>query len=90
MSRRDPDADLDFDDLARRAADGDPVALAELVRGLQHPMYRLALRFSPTLRMPKMPPGDPDPNRQDVRIVFDVAVPFDPLAHFVGQPPPAR
>jgi RNA polymerase sigma factor (sigma-70 family) len=45
MSRRDPDADLGLDDLARRAADGDRVALADLVRGLQHPMYRLALRF---------------------------------------------
>ena len=42
---RDPDADLDFDGLARLAADGDRAALAELVRGLQHPMYRLALRF---------------------------------------------
>ena len=45
MSRRDPDADLDFDELARLAADGDRVALTRLVRGLQHPMYRLALRF---------------------------------------------
>jgi len=45
MSRRDPDADLDFDELARLAADGDRVALAGLVRGLQQPMYRLALRF---------------------------------------------
>jgi RNA polymerase sigma factor (sigma-70 family) len=45
MSRRDPDADLDFDELARLAADGDRVALAELLRRLQHPMYRLALRF---------------------------------------------
>lgn len=45
MSGRDPDADLDFDELARLAADGDRVALAGLVRGLQHPMYRLALRF---------------------------------------------
>jgi RNA polymerase sigma factor (sigma-70 family) len=42
---RDPDADLDFDELARLAADGDRAALADLVRGLQHPMYRLALRF---------------------------------------------
>ena len=42
---RDPDADLDFDGLARLAADGDRAALADLVRGLQHPMYRLALRF---------------------------------------------
>jgi RNA polymerase sigma factor (sigma-70 family) len=45
MSGRDPDADLDFDELARLAADGDRVALAGLVRGLQHPMYRMALRF---------------------------------------------
>jgi RNA polymerase sigma factor (sigma-70 family) len=45
MSGRDPDAELDFDELARLAADGDRVALAGLVRGLQHPMYRLALRF---------------------------------------------
>lgn len=45
MSGRDPDADLDFDELAQLAADGDRVALAELLRGLQHPMYRLALRF---------------------------------------------
>jgi RNA polymerase sigma factor (sigma-70 family) len=45
MSGRDPDADLDFDELARLAADGDRVALAGLLRGLQHPMYRLALRF---------------------------------------------
>lgn len=42
---RDPDADLDFDELARLAADGDRTALAELVRGMQHPVYRLALRF---------------------------------------------
>ncbi len=34
-----------LDDLARRAADGDREALSELVRELQHPMYRLALRF---------------------------------------------
>ena len=45
MSGRDPDADLDFDELARLAADGDRVALAALLRGMQHPMYRLALRF---------------------------------------------
>jgi len=38
--------DLDaIDELARRAADGERDALAELVRRLQHPMYRLALRF---------------------------------------------
>jgi hypothetical protein len=29
-------------------------------------------------------------DRQDVRVVFDVAVPFDPMAHFVGQPPPVE
>jgi len=33
------------DDLARRAADGDRDALSALVREIQHPMYRLALRF---------------------------------------------
>ena len=42
---RDPDADLDLDELARRAADGDRDALSALVRALQQPMYRLALRF---------------------------------------------
>jgi RNA polymerase sigma factor (sigma-70 family) len=31
--------------LARRAAEGDRDALSELVREIQHPMYRLALRF---------------------------------------------
>jgi RNA polymerase sigma factor (sigma-70 family) len=36
---------VDFDDLARRAADGDQKALSELLKGLQDPMYRLALRF---------------------------------------------
>ena len=41
----DRDADLDVEDLARRAADGDREALTALVRLLQHPMYRLALRF---------------------------------------------
>lgn len=45
MSARDPDAELDLDGLARRAADGDREALSALVRELQHPMYRLALRF---------------------------------------------
>jgi RNA polymerase sigma factor (sigma-70 family) len=45
MSARDRDGDLDFDELARLAADGDRVALAGLLRGLQHPMFRLALRF---------------------------------------------
>ena len=42
-------SDTDFggslDELARRAADGDRAALTELVREIQHPMYRLALRF---------------------------------------------
>jgi RNA polymerase sigma factor (sigma-70 family) len=37
--------DVTVDDLARRAADGDRRALSALVRELQHPMYRLALRF---------------------------------------------
>jgi RNA polymerase sigma factor (sigma-70 family) len=41
----DGDAPLDLDDLARRAAHGDQEALSELLRRLQHPMYRLALRF---------------------------------------------
>ena len=41
----DPDAQIDVEDLARRAADGDRDALTALVRELQHPMYRLALRF---------------------------------------------
>ena len=45
MTVRDPDADLDLDELARRAADGDREALSALVRALQQPMYRLALRF---------------------------------------------
>jgi RNA polymerase sigma factor (sigma-70 family) len=39
------DAELDVEELARRAADGDRDALTSLVRQLQHPMYRLALRF---------------------------------------------
>jgi RNA polymerase sigma factor (sigma-70 family) len=34
-----------LDGLARRAAGGDRAALSELVREIQHPMYRLALRF---------------------------------------------
>ena len=38
------DADA-IDDLARRAADGERDALAALVSRMQHPMYRLALRF---------------------------------------------
>jgi RNA polymerase sigma factor (sigma-70 family) len=44
------DGGVTVDELARRAADGDRDALAALVRELQHPMYRLALRFL----------GDPD------------------------------
>jgi RNA polymerase sigma factor (sigma-70 family) len=40
----------ELDRLARRAAEGDRGALSELVREIQHPMYRLALRFL----------GDPD------------------------------
>ena len=44
-SSADRDAELDIEDLARRAADGDRDALTALVRQLQHPMYRLALRF---------------------------------------------
>ncbi len=35
----------DLDELARRAVDGDRDALSALLRELQHPMYRLALRF---------------------------------------------
>jgi RNA polymerase sigma factor (sigma-70 family) len=34
-----------LDGLARRAAEGDRDALTELLREIQHPMYRLALRF---------------------------------------------
>ena len=45
MTVRDPDVDLDLDGLARQAAEGDREALSALVRALQHPMYRLALRF---------------------------------------------
>jgi RNA polymerase sigma factor (sigma-70 family) len=37
--------DVALDGLARRAAEGDRDALSELVREIQHPMYRLALRF---------------------------------------------
>jgi RNA polymerase sigma factor (sigma-70 family) len=48
---RSSQADLGpLDGLARLAADGDREALSELCRELQHPMYRLALRFL----------GDPD------------------------------
>ena len=42
---REPDANLDIEDIARRAAEGDREALSALVRRLQDPMYRLALRF---------------------------------------------
>jgi RNA polymerase sigma factor (sigma-70 family) len=46
MSRSNHD-DLgeELDHLARRAAEGDRVALPQLVREIQHPMHRLALRF---------------------------------------------
>jgi RNA polymerase sigma factor (sigma-70 family) len=44
MTGRDDDLDA-IDALARLAADGDRDALSELMRRLQHPMYRLALRF---------------------------------------------
>ena len=37
--------DPSLDELARRAAEGDREALSTLVGDLQHPMYRLALRF---------------------------------------------
>ncbi|HEX2040207.1 MAG TPA: RNA polymerase sigma factor [Acidimicrobiales bacterium] len=39
------DRRLDVEDLARRAADGDREALTSLLQQIQHPMYRLALRF---------------------------------------------
>jgi RNA polymerase sigma factor (sigma-70 family) len=42
---RDLGDEVTIDELARRAADGDRDALSALVRELQHPMYRLALRF---------------------------------------------
>lgn len=44
MSRH-PDGEVTVDELARRAADGDRDALSALVHEIQHPMYRLALRF---------------------------------------------
>ena len=50
MTGRDDRAETSVDDLARRAADGDREALSALVREIQHPMYRVALRFL----------GDPD------------------------------
>jgi RNA polymerase sigma factor (sigma-70 family) len=39
------DADLSLDELARRASEGDREALSALLRDIQDPMYRLALRF---------------------------------------------
>jgi RNA polymerase sigma factor (sigma-70 family) len=39
------DAHPSLDELARRASEGDREALSALVRDVQHPMYRLALRF---------------------------------------------
>ncbi|HEX2046124.1 MAG TPA: RNA polymerase sigma factor [Acidimicrobiales bacterium] len=39
------DAELDLDDLALAAANGDRDALERLCKALQHPMYRLALRM---------------------------------------------
>jgi RNA polymerase sigma factor (sigma-70 family) len=50
MTGRDDRAETSVDYLARRAADGDREALSALVREIQHPMYRVALRFL----------GDPD------------------------------
>jgi RNA polymerase sigma factor (sigma-70 family) len=44
-SRSEADLGGALDALARRAAEGDRDALTELVREIQHPMYRLALRF---------------------------------------------
>jgi RNA polymerase sigma factor (sigma-70 family) len=44
-SRSEADIGGALDRLARRAAEGDRDALTELVREIQHPMYRLALRF---------------------------------------------
>jgi RNA polymerase sigma factor (sigma-70 family) len=44
-SRSEADLGGALDGLAWRAAEGDRGALSELVRELQHPMYRLALRF---------------------------------------------
>src|SRR5918995_1428963 len=78
------DHEVNVDELARRAADGDRDALSALVRDLQHPMYRLALRFL----------GDPD-DAQDacqeilVRIVtrlgtFEGRSKFTTWAHTVA------
>jgi hypothetical protein len=48
-------ADASLDELARRAAEGDREALSALVRDLQHPMYRLALRFLGIPTTPRTP-----------------------------------
>ena len=46
MSRRSRnELDASLDEVARRAAEGDRDALTDVVREIQHPMYRLALRF---------------------------------------------
>jgi RNA polymerase sigma factor (sigma-70 family) len=45
MSSRSDDLDVRLDEVARRAAEGDRDALTDVVREIQHPMYRLALRF---------------------------------------------
>jgi RNA polymerase sigma factor (sigma-70 family) len=45
MTMPDRNGAVTVDELARRAVDGDRAALSALVRELQHPMYRLALRF---------------------------------------------
>jgi DNA-directed RNA polymerase specialized sigma24 family protein len=67
---RSSDAELGetVDGLARRAAEGDRDALTELVREIQYPMYRLALRFlgNPDDRAGRLP-GDPDPGRHPPR-----------------------
>jgi hypothetical protein len=47
--------DVALDGLARRAAEGDRDALSEVVREIQHPMYRLALRSSATPTTPRTP-----------------------------------
>lgn len=44
-SRKESEFSATLDGLARRAAEGNREALAELVRQIQHPMYRLAIRF---------------------------------------------
>jgi DNA-directed RNA polymerase specialized sigma24 family protein len=37
--------DVSLEELAERAAAGDSAALSRLVEEVQHPIYRLALRF---------------------------------------------